>query len=251
MKSTLRPFLAVSAAIALSMTVVIAGPAQAGAYRPVSERTLANSSMTAADVPRWMHRAGAPRVEQFFSNGRDASAPRLCQGGETVDFRFIEGRVSRELMLSRATLREPGRQRAATELTSFIYQYRSREHAVRAWAFLIEQASTCPSFVSDEAVGSGRVQSTVDTQVRSLPRLFGTAGLEIWSDVSFKVSDPTGKLELRGDAFSHYYLAGTSIVQVRHENVDGDSRGVGRVTRGFVESMAIVVAQRVERRSSR
>lgn len=251
MRATLHPVLAVSVALAAALPLVIAGPAQAAAYRPVSERTLANSSMTAADVPRWMHRGGVPRVEQFFSKGRDAGGPILCPGGENADFRNIEGRVARELMLSRATLREPGRQRIATELTSFIYQYRSREHAVRAWAFLNVQADTCPSFVRDEASGSGRTQSAVNTQVRSLPSLFGAAGLEIWSDVSFEVSDPTGKLELMGDTISHYYLAGTSIVQVTHQTVNGDSRGVGRVTRGFVETMAIVVAQRVERRSSR
>jgi hypothetical protein len=38
---------------------------------------------------------------------------------------------------------------------------------------------------------------------------------------------------------------------VEFASINGDFRGVGRVSRGFVDTMSIVIAQRVERRSLR
>jgi hypothetical protein len=208
--------------------------------------------MTAADIPRWMRHDGVPLVAQFLSKGRDSDGPLLWPGGETADGRFIDGTDARELMLAQATLGEAGPyQRTETKLSSYIYQYRRREQAVRAWTFLNEQATTCPSFVKDEGSDFGRAWSAVDTHVSALPSVFGAAGLDNWTDVSCEYSDAAFQLELLGDTHFHYSLAGTSIVQVKHYTADGDSRRIGRATRGFVQTMAIVVAQRVERRSSR
>ena len=238
MKKIVSRALVMSAAMALAVPVVAAGSAQAGAYRPLSERTLENSSMSAADIPRWMRHGGAPEVERFFSHGRDAGGPLLCPGGKNPSD-FISGKRAKELMNSRAILWEaPPNQRG--QLNSFIYQYRSRGDAESAWADLTAQASTCPSFIRDYASSSGPDQVTVSTRVSALPGLFGTAGLEVWTNVSFG-----------WDTYANFYLAGTSIVKVQHEVVRSGSSGMGRVSRGFVQSMAIVVAQRVERHSSR
>ena len=248
MRPSVRPALVLTAAVALTVPLAIAGPAQAGAYRPVSERTLENSSMGAADVPRWMWHGGRPEVERFFSKGRDAGGPELCPS-ETDP---INGKQARELMYSRATLWEVPPSRLG-QLGSYIYQYRSRGDAQRAWADLTAKASTCPSFVQEESSDSGRARLEVDTRVTTLPNLFGTAGLEIWTDVrtSFNSDDPAQDMTSTGNTYAHFYLAGTSIVKVQHLTFNGDARTVGRVTRGFVQSMAIVVAQRVEQRSSR
>jgi hypothetical protein len=86
-------------------------------------------------------------------------------------------------------------------------------------------------------------------RVRTVPTLFGTSGLEISTDVSAGIED--FDLAIKGDVYAHYDLAGSSVVRVQFTNVNGDSRGVGRVSEGFVQTMAIVLAQRVERRSSR
>jgi hypothetical protein len=230
---------------------MVAGPAQAASSRPLDEKALANSSLSATDIPRWMRHGAAPQVEQFFSKGRDAGGPLVCPSGETPSD-FIRGKRARELMYSRAILWEvPPSKRAQTG--SYIFQYSSRDDAERAWEFLNAQANTCPSFVKNETSDSGRARTEVDTRVRTLPDLFGTPGLEVWTSASnrFTSDEPKLTTSYTADALAHYYLAGTSIVQVEHQTVNGDSRGVGRVTRGFVETMAIVVAQRVEQRSSR
>jgi hypothetical protein len=135
-------------------------------------------------------------------------------------------------------------------IESSIFQHRSREAAERAWAFLNAQAQTCRSFVVEQVDPfGGRIFQEVDTRARILPPLFGTAGLEIFTDVSAGVED--FDLVIMADVYAHYYLAGTSVVRIQFTNVNGDSRGVGRVSEGFVQTMAIVVAQRVESRSSR
>ena len=53
-----------------------------------------------------------------------------------------------------------------------------------------------------------------------------------------------------GDSYVNYYLAGTSIVGAAFTSSEG-TRGVGRITRGYVDTMSIAVAQRAERRSLR
>jgi hypothetical protein len=248
MKSMMSPVLAVSAAIALTVPVVIAAPAQAGAYRPVGERTLANSSMSAADIPRWMRHGGAPRVERFFAEGRNAARPDLCpqeDGGHVVGMR------PQQSMASTAITREDETSSRGTLVYSVIFQYRSRSDAERAWADLNVRARTCPSYVQEEASDVGRGRVEVNTRVGTLRNVFGTPGLEVVTDYTANITLLDVNWLMIADQHANFYLAGTSIVGVRYANVMGQSLGVGRVTQGFVQTMAIVLAQRVESRSSR
>jgi hypothetical protein len=249
MKSTLRAVLAVSAAIALTLPVVIAGPAHGSAYRPLDERALANSSLSAADIPRWMRRGNDPQMMREFKQGRRAVRPDLCPS-DVLGSPNVLGRRPQQSLQSVAFTRGAPDALKATLIESSIFQHRSREAAERAWAFLNAQAQTCRSFVVEQVDPfGGRIFQEVDTRARILPPLFGTAGLEIFTDVSAGVED--FDLVIMADVYAHYYLAGTSVVRIQFTNVNGDSRGVGRVSEGFVQTMAIVVAQRVESRSSR
>jgi hypothetical protein len=248
MKLTLRPVLAVSAAVALAVPVVIASPAQAGAYRPLDERSLANSSMSAADIPRWMRHGIAPRVERVFAEGRNALRPQLCV---QEDNSYVEGMRPQQSMVSSVITRldmEAGR---GTVISSAIFQYRTRSDAERAWADLNARARTCPSFVQEEEsdIAGGRVE--VNTRVGALRNVFGTPGLEVVIDYTADIRFGDINWLMIADQHANYYLAGTSIVRVTYANVMGQSLGVGRVTQGFVQTMAIVLAQRVESRSSR
>jgi hypothetical protein len=249
MTLTWRPALAVSAAIALTVPVVIAGPVQASAYRPLGERALANSSLSATDVPRWMRRGTEPQMLSEFKQGRQAARPDLCPS-DVVGSPDVLGRRAHQSMQSVAFTRGGPDAVRATLMESSIYQYRSREDAESAWAFLNAQAQTCQDFVAEDVDPfGGRVYQEVKTRVRALPILFGTPGLEIFTDVSAGVEG--FDLVIKGDIYAHYYLAGTSVVRMLFTNVNGDSRGVGRVSEGFIRTMAIVLAQRVETRSSR
>ena len=109
----------------------------------------------------------------------------------------------------------------------------------RAWADLNARARTCPTFVQEGV--------EVNTRTGTLRSVFGTPGLEVVTDYTV----PIGDIVASADVHANYYLAGTSIVQVRYDNSNGQRLGVGRVTQGFVQAMAIVLAQRVESRSSR
>ncbi len=249
MRITLRPALAVSAAIALAVPLVAASPANADTYRPVGERTLANSSLSAKDIPRWMRHGNDPQPEQTFLRGRNAAAPDLCLDENGDD---VTGKRPRQSMQSMSTTRVNLDDFQFTEINSNIYQYRTRAAAERAWAHLNRVAQTCAGDIevdiSEEDVDA---QVAVNTQVDHLPNLFGTPGLEILTDVTVAIEAPDLDLGIIGDQYANYYLAGTSIVRVEFANINGQSRGVGRVVQGFVQSMSMVVAQRVERRSSR
>lgn len=249
MTLTWRPALAVFAAIALAVPVVIAGPVQAGAYRPLDERALASSSLSAAEVPRWMRRGTEPRMLSEFKQGRQAVRPDLCPS-DVVGSPSVLGRRPQQSMQSVAFTRGGPDAARATLIESSIFQYRTREDAESAWAFVNAQAHTCQDFVAEDVDPfGGRVFQEVETRVRALPSLFGVSGLEIFTDVSAGVEG--FDLVIKGDLYAHYYLAGTSVVRIQFTNVNGDSRGVGRVSEGFVRTMAIVLAQRVETRSSR
>ena len=236
MKLTLRPVLAVSAAVALAVPVVIASPAQAGAYRPLDERSLANSSMSAADIPRWMRHGIAPLVERVFAEGRNASRPQLCL---QEDNSYVEGMRPQQSMVSSVITRLDMEAPRGTVISSLIFQYRTRSDVKRAWADLNARARTCPTFVQEGV--------EVNTRTGTLRSVFGTPGLEVVTDYTV----PIGDIVASADVHANYYLAGTSIVQVRYDNSNGQRLGVGRVTQGFVQAMAIVLAQRVESRSSR
>lgn len=249
MKSTMSRALAVCAAAALSVPVVVAGPAHAASYRPLDERTLSNSSLSAADVPRWMRRGNEPRMLREFKQGRQAVHPELCPS-DVVNSPSVLGRRPHQSLQSVAFTRGGPDALEATYVESSIFQYRTRADAESAWTFLNGQARTCRSFVAeDEDPFGGRVYQEVRTRVEALPALFGAAGLEISTDVDAGV-EGVG-MSVKGDVYAHYYLAGTSVVRVLFTNVNGDSRGIGRVSEGFVRTMAIVLAQRVEQHSSR
>jgi hypothetical protein len=80
--------------------------------------------------------------------------------------------------------------------------------------------------------------------------LFGTPGLTLFLDYDAVIEAFDTEFAFVGDSYVSYYLAGTSIVGVAFSSGEG-TRGVGRVTRGFVDTMSIVIAQRLERRSLR
>jgi hypothetical protein len=204
--------------------------------------------MSAADIPRWMRHGSAPLVERVFAEGRNASRPELCP---QEDNSYVEGMRPQQSMVSSATTRldmEAGR---GTVISSVIFQYRTRSDAERVWADLNARARTCSTFVQEESsdMGGGRVE--VNTRTGTLRNVFGTPGLEVVTDYTFDVTFGDINWLLIADVHANYCLAGTSIVQVRYDNLNGRSLGVGRVTQGFVQAMAIVLAQRVESRSSR
>lgn len=242
MSPLLRPVFAVAASVVIALPMVLAHPAQATAYTPLSESHLSASSLSAGDVPRWMSRGTEPQAQQTFRKGRTAGAPALCldRKGES-----LEGRQARQSMDSSVALR------MNTDVGSYIYQYRTREAAVRAWSDLNSRAAQCQGRVevdlSDDGISTRMV---VITEVSQTPPLYGTEGLTLFIDFDIVVDAFDTEFAFVGDSYVSYYLAGTSIVGVAFTSSEG-TRGVGRVTRGFVDTMSIVIAQRVERRSLR
>jgi hypothetical protein len=196
-----------------------------------------------------MRRGNVPQMDSLFEKGRRAVRPDLCPS-DVLNNPNVLGRRPQQSMQSVAFTRGGPDAAEGTLIESSIFQYRSRSDAEAGWDFLNAQSQTCRSFVAeDKDPFGGRIYQEVDTRVASLPTLFGTAGLEISTDVTAGVEG--FDLAIKGDVYAHYYLAGTSVVRVQFMNVNGDSRGIGRVSEGFVRTMAIVLAQRVERHSAR
>lgn len=242
MRSLMRPLLVLTASVALTVPLVVAQPAQAAKYSPLSERGLTASSLGAGDVPRWMSRGTRPEARRTFLKGGLAGAPALCvdQSGETV-----QGRQARQEMASTVATR------TSKEIGSYIYQYRTREAAVRAWNQLNSLAVQCEGRVEVDVAGDGiATRMVINTQVNQTRALFGTSGLTLFLDYDVVIDAFDTEFAFVGDSYVSYYLAGTSIVGVAFSSGEG-SRGVGRITREFVDTMSIVVAQRVERRSLR
>lgn len=232
----------VTSSVALTIPLLVASPAQAAQYNPLSERGLANSSLGAGDVPRWMSRGTTPVARQTYETGRLAGAPEVCldQSGS-----FTEARRARQSM---GSVVATGMNR---ELGSFIYQYRTRAEAVRAWSNLESLAAQCESRVEIDLAEQGMsTRMVVKTEVNRTRPLFGTSGLTFFYDFDIAVNAFDTDFSFVGDSYVGYYLAGTSIVGVAFSSGEG-TRGVGRVTRGFVDTMSIVIAQRLERRSLR
>lgn len=242
MSPHMRPVLAVAASVAIALPMVLAHPAQAADYTPLSERHLSASSLGAGDVPQWMSRGTKPVARQDFGTGSAAGSPGLCldRSGES-----LEGRQARQSVVSTVALR------MNTEVASYVYQYRTREAAVRAWNTLNSRAALCEGRIevdlSDEGISTRMVVNTTVSRTRPL---YGTEGLTLFLDFDVVVKALDTKFAFVGDSYVNYYLAGTSIVGVAFASSEG-SRGVGRITRGYVDTMSIVVAQRVERRSLR
>jgi hypothetical protein len=237
----MRPALTLAACIALTVPLVVQ-PAQAAQYSRLSERALAHSSLGAGDVPQWMSRGTKPELRQYFDKGSTAGSPALCLDRSGED---LEGRQARQSMVSTVALR------MNTEVGSYIYQYGTREAAVRAWNNLNALAPLCEGRIevdlSGEGISTRMVFNTTVTQTRPL---YGTAGLTLFLDFDVVTKAFDTEFAFVGDSYVSYYLAGTSIVGVAFTSSEG-TRGVGRITRGFVDTMSIVVAQRVERRSLR
>ncbi len=241
MPSLMRPVLALAACVALTVPLVVQ-PAHAAQYSRLSERTLAQSSLGAGDVPRWISRGTTPELKQSFRKGSTAESPGLCldRNGES-----LEGRQARQSMVSTVALRRN------TEVMSFIYQYRTREAAVRAWNNLNALAQLCEGRIEVDLSGEGiSTRMVFNTTVSQTRPLYGTAGLTLFLDFDIVTSAFDTEFAFVGDSYVSYYLAGKSIVGVAFTSSEG-TRGVGRVTRGFVDTMSIVIAQRVERRSLR
>ena len=242
MRSLMRPLLALAVSVALTAPLVIASPAQAAAHRPLSEGALASSSLGAGDIPRWMSRGTRPEVNRTYETGINAAGPSVCleQSGY-----FTQARRARQVMSSTVAT---GMDR---ELGSFIYQYRTRAEAVRAWSNLESLAAQCERRVELDLAEQGMsTRMVVQTEVNQTRPLFGTSGLTFFYDFDIAVNAFDTDFSFVGDSYVGYYLAGTSIVGVAFSSGEG-TRGVGRVTRGFVDTMSIVIAQRLERRSLR
>ncbi len=245
----IRPALAVTAAVALTVSLAAASPAQAATYTPLSERSLANSSLGAADVPRWMSRGTKPEPDQTFRKGRTAGAPDLCldANGDA-----IEGKRARQSMESMVTTRVNLDEFQAIEINSNIYQYRTRAAAERAWSHLSSGAARCAGRIEVDVKEDGAsVRAVITTEVNHTRPLFGTPGITLFQDVDLDVNASDVEVAIIGDQYASYYLAGMSIIRVEFASINGDFRGVGRVSRGFVDTMSIVIAQRVERRTLR
>ena len=237
----MRPALTLAACIALTVPLVVQ-PAQAAQYSRLSERALAHSSLGAGDVPQWMSRGTKPELRQYFDKGSTAGSPALCLDRSGED---LEGRQARQSMVSTVALR------MNTEVGSYIYQYGTREAAVRAWNNLNALAPLCEGRIEVDLSGEGiSTRMVFNTTVSQTRPLYGTAGLTLFLDFDVVTKAFDTEFAFVGDSYVSYYLAGTSIVGVAFTSSEG-TRGVGRITRGFVDTMSIVVAQRVERRSLR
>ena len=237
----MRPALTLAACIAITVPLVVQ-PAQAVQYSRLSESALAHSSLGAGDVPQWMSRGIMPEARQYFYKGSTAGSPGLCltRSGEA-----LEGRQARQSMVSTVALR------GNTEVMSYIYQYRTREAAVRAWNSLNALAQLCEGRIEVDLSGEGiSTRMVFNTTVSQTRPLYGTAGLTLFLDFDVVTKAFDTEFAFVGDSYVSYYLAGKSIVGVAFTSSEG-TRGVGRVTRGFVDTMSIVIAQRVERRSLR
>lgn len=240
----MRPILAVAASVALTVSLAVAYPAQAATYTPLGERSLAGSSLGAGDVPRWMSHGTRSEPQLTFRRGAAAGAPELCvdRNGDA-----IQGRQARQSMQSKVVTRVT--RIGSTDVDSLIFQYRTRAAAERAWTHLSANAARCEGRTEVNGEGEGvTTRGVVTAEVAHTRPLFGTPGITILVDFDLVYAFDT-EFALIGHAYTTYYLAGMSIISVTFGSDDGVSRGVGRVSRGFVDTMSIVIAQRVERRT--
>lgn len=250
LKSSLRLIAATGLAAALGASLLLAGPAQAANFRPLPEASLANSSLTLADLPRWMTRNGAPTLTQTYERGRRPSQADLCinANGDSV-----LGPRPRQYMGSMAITRVDEVNLGGTEVNSDIYQYANRKAAIRAWKKLNARAKTCAGLIDiDINEGDTAVRLTVQTDVTPLPVLFGRPGLAFTQDVSLEIIEGELDIAVLGDQYANYYLAGPAIIRVEIANINGASPGrISRIHRKFIENVSLVVAQRIQLRSQR
>ena len=237
-------------AAALGASLLVASPAQAAKFRPLSEASLSNSSLTLADLPRWIVRTNDPTLEQTYEQNRRATRPDLCLNANGDG---VTGPRPKQYMGSMATTRVDLENLGGTEINSDIYQYANRAAAVRAWKRLNAKAMTCAGQVNVDVEAEGvEVLVSVATDVDELPVLFGRPGLALSQEVDVEVIAGELDIAVLGDQYSNYYLAGQSIIRVEFANINGATPGsLSRVARQFVETMAIVVTQRIQLRSQR
>lgn len=199
------------------------------------------------DVPRWMSHGTRSEPQLTFRRGAAAGAPELCvdRNGDA-----IQGRPARQSMESKVVTRVTLDPQGSTDVASHIFQYRTRAAAERAWSYLTTNAARCEGRTEVNGEGEGiTTRGVVTAEVAHTRPLFGTPGITILADIDLVIDAFDTEFALIGDAYTTYYLAGMSIISVTFASNDGDFRGVGRVSRGFVDTMSIVIAQRVERRT--
>ncbi|MFY9219241.1 MAG: hypothetical protein WAO40_01680 [Candidatus Nanopelagicales bacterium] len=236
--------------VALSGSLLMANPAQAAKTKAMSEDALASSSVKLGDLPRWMINTADPSLTQMYKDGRRPPQADLCLDANGAQ---LLGPRPKQYMESVAITRENVDELSAVEINSNIYQYANRSAAVRAWNRLNVTVAKCAANIDLDIEEEGvEVKASVKTEVETLPVLFGRPGVGINLDVTVDVSAGDLTIDIAGDQVGHYYLAGQSIIRVEYANINGASPGsISRVNREFVSTLAIVVAQRIERRSAR
>lgn len=246
--------LAVLSAPALAVSVVVAAPqASAGSsdtQQPISRAELLQSSLSVSDVPRWMRDGEEPSLERAFAKRPDARGPDVCldQNGEDVT-----GPAPRMAASSMVTTRQNLDDFQFIEVNSNIYQYRDRAAAERAWHSLQSTVHGCAGTIEIDVEEEGAsVSARVATSVSTTGRQFGYRGFALLQDVALDISAGEIEIDILGDQYASYRLAGTTVLRVEIAVINGNRAGtIGHISQSFVDTMARVVALRVERRSLR
>lgn len=191
-----------------------------------------------------------PTLERRYVAGAQAPAPDLCLDSQGE---AIEGPKSRQSMVSMANTRQNLDDFSFTEVNSNIYQYRDRAAAVRAWHRMQATAAHCAGLIEIDDVQEGAsVRATVRTEVSTTTPQFGYHGFALLQDVSIDIDAGEIQLDILGDQYASYRLAGTAILRVEIAVINGNRPGtIGAISRAYVDTMARVVGLRVERASLR
>ena len=241
------------ASLALIAPLALVASAEAGQYKTLNERRLTGSSLGVGDVPRWMQRREKPTMEREY-NASPTAGPDVCLDADGND---VTGPVPAQSMASTVTTRQNLDDFSFYEINSNIYQYASRGKAEKAWRQIEDTIWGCNGTivveVEEELDGEPvTVDITVNTEVTQAQQLFGTPGYALFFNVDLSLYAADLEIDLIGDQYAVYRLAGTSIIRVEYAKVNASSPlSIGRNSRLFVNAMANVVAQRVQNRSTR
>lgn len=242
---------AILAATALLAPLAVATTAQAGAYQPLDEQLLNGASLSMSDVPRWMRKHSKPTLDRTY-NDAPTSGADVCLDSDGND---VTGPVPREIMSSMGTTRQNLDDFSFVEINSDIYQYGTRGKAEKAWRQIQNTIWGCQGTivveVDEEIDGEAvTVDITVATDVSEAQQLFGVPGYALRFSVDLGIYAKDLEIDLIGDQYAVYRLAGTSIIRVEYAKINGAvPLVIGRNSRLFVDAMANVVAQRVQARS--
>ncbi len=248
----MRKSAAAIASVALLAPLALVTSAEAGSYQTLNERRLTGSSLGIGDVPRWMQRREQPSMEREY-NAAPTKGPDVCLDADGND---VTGPVPAQSMSSTVTTRQNLDDFSFYEINSNIYQYATRSKAEKAWAQIQDTIWGCNGTITvaveDELDGQPvTVDVMVNTEVSEAQRLFGTPGYALFFNVDLSVYASDLEIDLIGDQYAVYRLAGTSIIRVEYAKINASSPlTIGRNSRLFVNAMANVVAQRVEKRAT-